>query len=64
MQDKGNVSETETTESELVETSKRRRIGRWLKRRRSVVANGILRGAAYGIGAGGIGLIVWWIENH
>ncbi|MFJ9850336.1 hypothetical protein [Streptomyces sp. NPDC101150] len=64
MQDKGNLTTTETTGPKMVKTTRRKRIARWAKRRRNVAATSLLRGIAYGIGAGGIGLIVWWIENH
>ncbi|WP_407548014.1 hypothetical protein QOM21_03390 [Streptomyces sp. Pv4-95] len=64
MQDRGNLNETDTAEPKVVETTRRRRIARWIKRRRHVAATSLLRGVAYGIGAGGIGLVVWWIENR
>lgn len=36
----------------------------WIRRRRNAMLSSTLRGAAYAAGAGGVGLIFWWIEQR
>ncbi len=64
MQDKAKSTAPESTETGPRALSRSQRTGRWFTRRRKSLAFHLARGAAYGAGAGGVGLIVWWIENH
>ncbi|MFD3544546.1 hypothetical protein ACFWUW_02825 [Streptomyces sp. NPDC058655] len=64
MQDRADLTPAESTEPALTQPSRSRRTGRWFLRRRKTLAFHFARGAAYGAGAGGVGFIVWWIQNH
>jgi hypothetical protein len=37
---------------------------RWIARRRTALIYNALRGAAYGSGAGIVGLVFWWIQHR
>lgn len=64
MQDKPNLTPTETTGPEPNRTPRTRRVGRWFNRRRKTIAFHFVRGASYGAGAGVVGLIIWWVETR
>ncbi|MFE0511987.1 hypothetical protein [Streptomyces sp. NPDC058964] len=64
MQDKANLTPAGTTESAPIQASRYQRVCRWFSRRRKSLAFHFVRGVAYGAGAGGVGFVVWWIENH
>lgn len=64
MQDKPNLIPSETTETEPIQPTRRQRTSRWFARRRRTIAFHFVRGVAYGAGAGGVGFVLWWIENH
>ncbi|TLQ43055.1 hypothetical protein [Streptomyces marianii] len=36
----------------------------WIRRRRHALLSGALRGAAYALGAGVVGLAFWWIQQQ
>lgn len=65
MQDKPNLSAPGTTDDTSIRPDPPiRRVPRWFARRRRTIAFHFVRGVAYGAGAGGVGLVLWWIENH
>lgn len=39
------------------------RVSAWIRRRRDAVISSALRGAAYGSGAGAVGLVFWWLRQ-
>ncbi|EGG43371.1 MULTISPECIES: hypothetical protein [Streptomyces] len=39
------------------------RASAWLRRRRDTLLLSAVRGAAYGAGAGTVGLVFWWIRR-
>ncbi|WP_037827065.1 hypothetical protein [Streptomyces sp. NRRL B-1347] len=40
------------------------RIRRWLRRRRRYAALHLLRGLSYGLGAGLVGILFYWLQHH
>ncbi|KUN79913.1 hypothetical protein AQJ66_27630 [Streptomyces bungoensis] len=63
MQDKPDLTQTGTTHASI-QPSRTQRVLHWFRRRRKTITFQIVRGVSYGVGAGGVSVIVWWIENH
>jgi hypothetical protein len=63
MQDKPDLTPIGSTPAP-VQPSRTQRVLYWFRCRRKTITYQIVRGVAYGIGAGGVSIIVWWIENH
>jgi hypothetical protein len=41
-----------------------KRLARWFRRRRHMMALNALRGASYAVGTSVVGLIAWWVESR
>ncbi|MEU4039637.1 hypothetical protein [Streptomyces collinus] len=63
MQDKPDLTKTGTTPART-QLSRPKRVVYWFTRRRKTITFHIIRGVSYGVGAGGVSIIVWWIQNH